>query len=85
MLFLFEYSYVGILDPSVTEEVIMMPFGQIGTVSKDCKIIHEVKSIQTWYLYKSFPTFSSSDLHLVMSGQRCEWQSQASFMGLQAQ
>jgi hypothetical protein len=47
MLFLFEYSYVGILDPSVTEEVIMMPFGQIGTVSKDCKIIHEVKSIQT--------------------------------------
>nr|CAH0107525.1 unnamed protein product [Daphnia galeata] len=38
--------YVGILDPSVTKEVIMMPFGQIGTV-KDCKIIHEVKSIQT--------------------------------------
>ena len=67
MLSLFEYSYVGNLDPSVTEELIMVLFGQIGTV-KGCKIIHEVKFVQTWDLYQSFPTFSSSDLHLVMSG-----------------
>ena len=46
MLFLFEYSFVGNLDPSVIEEVIKVPFGQIGTV-KDCKIIHKVKSVQT--------------------------------------
>jgi RNA recognition motif-containing protein len=46
MLSLFEYSYVGNLDPSVTEELIMVLFGQIGTV-KGCKIIHEVKSVQT--------------------------------------
>lgn len=32
--------YVGNLDPSVTEELIMVLFGQIGTV-KGCKIIHE--------------------------------------------
>ena len=38
-----EYRYVGNLDPSVTEELIMVLFGQIGTV-KGCKIIHEVKS-----------------------------------------
>ena len=34
--------YVGNLDPSVTEELIVVLFGQIGTV-KGCKIIHEVK------------------------------------------
>nr|CAH0113278.1 unnamed protein product [Daphnia galeata] len=38
--------YVRNLDPSVTEELIMVLFGQIGTV-KGCKIIHEVKSVQT--------------------------------------
>jgi len=32
--------YVGNLDPSVTEELIVVLFGQIGTV-KGCKIIHE--------------------------------------------
>jgi hypothetical protein len=66
--FFFEYSYVGNLDPSVTEELIMVLFGQIGTV-KGCKIIHEVKSVQTWDPNQSFPTFSQSDLHLVMSGR----------------
>ena len=39
--FLFCRSYVGNLDPSVTEELIVVLFGQIGTV-KGCKIIHEV-------------------------------------------
>ena len=35
------FRYVGNLDPSVTEELIVVLFGQIGTV-KGCKIIHEV-------------------------------------------
>lgn len=35
--------YVGNLDPSVTEELILALFGQIGPV-KGCKIIHEVSS-----------------------------------------
>lgn len=37
------FRYVGNLDPSVTETLIMALFGQIGPC-KSCKIIHEV-----WY------------------------------------
>lgn len=35
------FRYVGNLDPSVTETLIMALFGQIGPC-KSCKIIHEV-------------------------------------------
>lgn len=35
------FRYVGNLDPTVTEELILALFGQIGPV-KGCKIIQEV-------------------------------------------
>lgn len=41
LLFLISFRYVGNLDPTVTEELILALFGQIGPV-KGCKIIQEV-------------------------------------------
>lgn len=38
------FSYVGNLDPTVTEELILALFGQIGPV-KGCKIIQEVSGL----------------------------------------
>jgi len=35
------YSYVGNLDPGVTEELLVTLFSQLGSC-KGCKIIHEV-------------------------------------------
>jgi len=34
-------SYVGNLDPAVTEDLLVTLFGQLGSC-KGCKIIHEV-------------------------------------------
>jgi uncharacterized membrane protein YfcA len=40
-IIMFYLSYVGNLDPSVTEELLVTLFGQLGAC-KGCKLIHEV-------------------------------------------
>jgi len=49
--------YVGNLDPSVTEELIVVLFGQIGTV-KGCKIIHEVNRFLYLYMVSTIKKHS---------------------------
>lgn len=42
------FSYVGNLDPAVTEELIIALFSPIGQV-KSCKIISEVSEANGWH------------------------------------
>lgn len=44
----FSFSYVGNLDPTVTEDLILALFGQIGPV-KGCKIIQEVSCLFKYF------------------------------------
>ena len=66
--------YVGNLDPSVTEELIVVLFGQIGTV-KGCKIIHEVHDPS--FIYSCFSM--SGSRFRVLSARRARELAESEF------
>ena len=59
LIFVINIRYVGNLDPSVSEDLILALFGQIGA-TKGCKIIHEVRAATHCLFCHLFLCFSLS-------------------------